>query len=290
MNFVIPPDNDWKDLVKLTGDDGFSPENMRKHFIDLENNGYLPPGTSGHGFDGYISSMQNNLTYVLNRPGIVDIAREGIRIIDGIEVEDDQELIELLQRDNNRDDPTRFHQPAFCQNPVHVDANRQRSGARNYVAETLEARNKDGSKKYPLAVSYNSLASRVLFDKKRSGKHGKPRATGVEYMFGEALYSADLRYDASTEGEKRTVSASKEVIVSGGAFNTPQILKLSGIGPRKELEDHDIEVLVDLPAVVSHADLNAQSNKLTLTGPLPPRPHRERRQSARQRALAQQPS
>jgi choline dehydrogenase len=47
------------------------------------------------------------------------------------------------------------------------------------------------------------------------------------------------------------VTASIEVIVAGGAFNTPQILKLSGIGPREGLERFDIPVAVDLPAVLS---------------------------------------
>jgi choline dehydrogenase len=42
------------------------------------------------------------------------------------------------------------------------------------------------------------------------------------------------------------------VILSAGVFNTPQLLKLSGIGPRKELDSFGIPVLVDLPGVGTH--------------------------------------
>lgn len=42
------------------------------------------------------------------------------------------------------------------------------------------------------------------------------------------------------------------MILSAGAIGSPQILLLSGIGPRKELEKHQIPVLVDLPGVGQH--------------------------------------
>lgn len=58
------------------------------------------------------------------------------------------------------------------------------------------------------------------------------RATGIEVVVG---------------GEQRTITAAREVIVSAGAFNTPQILMLSGVGPAAHLAEHGITPLADLP-------------------------------------------
>lgn len=49
--------------------------------------------------------------------------------------------------------------------------------------------------------------------------------------------------------ETHVVRATKEVIVSGGSTNSPQLLMLSGIGPKDHLQEHEIDVVRDLPGV-----------------------------------------
>lgn len=55
-----------------------------------------------------------------------------------------------------------------------------------------------------------------------------------------------------TAGDEVTVRAQSEVVLSGGSINSPQLLMLSGIGPAAHLQEHGIEVLVDLPGVGSN--------------------------------------
>ena len=80
-----------------------------------------------------------------------------------------------------------------------------------------------------LVVRPNAHATRILFE--------NGRAVGVAYVSG---------------GVSRTARADGEVIVSGGVFNSPQLMQLSGVGPGALLQQMDIPVIHDLPAVGSH--------------------------------------
>jgi len=77
-----------------------------------------------------------------------------------------------------------------------------------------------------LKVLTHALATRVLFEGRR--------AVGLEYRRGGATHR---------------VRTGRELILSGGPINSPQLLKLSGVGPAAELRAHGIAVVHDLPAV-----------------------------------------
>lgn len=99
----------------------------------------------------------------------------------------------------------------------------QHRGAR---ASTATAYLKPAGRRSNLTVRPNAQATKVLLDGRR--------ATGLEY-----------RHDGAT----RTVHARREVILCGGAVNTPQLLMLSGIGPSEELRRNGIDVVIDSPDV-----------------------------------------
>ncbi|MEW2401852.1 GMC family oxidoreductase N-terminal domain-containing protein [Streptomyces sp. NPDC046862] len=77
-----------------------------------------------------------------------------------------------------------------------------------------------------LTIVTGAFARRVVFD--------GTRATGVVYR---------------KDGSDHTVSATREVVLSAGAINTPQLLMLSGIGPTAHLREHGIDVIADVPGV-----------------------------------------
>jgi choline dehydrogenase len=77
-----------------------------------------------------------------------------------------------------------------------------------------------------LHVETSALAEQILFEGRR--------AVGVSYR---------------AAGIPRTARARKEILISGGAFNSPQLLQLSGVGPADLLRQHGIEVVLDAPGV-----------------------------------------
>ena len=93
------------------------------------------------------------------------------------------------------------------------------SAARGYLRPYM-------GKRPNLTVETRAMASRILFDGKR--------AVGVEFERG---------------GQRHVVHARREVILSAGALQSPQILMLSGVGPADQLRSHGLQVIHDSPGV-----------------------------------------
>ena len=95
---------------------------------------------------------------------------------------------------------------------------RRHSTYRAFLKPALRRRN--------LTVVNRALTTRVRL--------ARDRADGIDYV---------------RNGRTISVNAEREVILAGGAYNSPQLLMLSGIGPADELKAHGIEPLIDLPGV-----------------------------------------
>jgi len=218
---------------------------MVKYFQIVENNHYVPPGTPGHGFKGYLDIRLNDVESLNNQTQFVEV----LKVVATASGQDPNQLYDYLShRDLNNASPRRDFETGLFGIPSHIDMMGRRVTAGKPVLAVLNATKPNGSKKYALTLKTNSLVTKVLFDTTRRNNR-KPRATGVEYLVGKSMYAADPRYDPNAQGTKAQAFARKEVIISAGVFNSPQILKLSGIGPKTELKKFNIPIIVDLPGV-----------------------------------------
>jgi choline dehydrogenase len=246
MILVYPHNADWDGIASSTGDDSWRARNMRRYFERLENCQHrlfpyrwlsnLGLNPTRHGWHGWLQTEKSipetaladqDIEKVLFNSAFAAFKALGHKI---------QNWRWLLwgQLDPNDWRLVRNDAVGICYTPL-TTRGHQRMGTRERLLET--------SRKYPerLKIELDALATKVLFD-----EHS--RAIGVEYLKGRNLYSA-YGSQSNNSGERKEVYASKEVILAGGAFNTPQLLMRSGIGPQQELNRHDIATRIDLPGV-----------------------------------------
>jgi choline dehydrogenase len=111
-----------------------------------------------------------------------------------------------------------FRQEGFARMDMTVGGGRRCSAANAYLRPAMRRSN--------LTVRTHALASRVLFEGRR--------AVGLRYQ---------------RAGTAHEVRAQREVLLCAGSINSPQLLKLSGVGPARELADLGIAVVQELPGV-----------------------------------------
>jgi len=237
---IYPHNRDWDYLAELTGDPDWSAQAMRARFQRLEAwRGRDPdaaaparPGdASRRGFDGWLKITRAKPDLAGREPWFLDI-------INAIEAESraiyaTPEAVVLPNDPNDwRFVSAGVEGMSFI--PVAVD-NGRRNGARERILAVRQAHPEH------LDIRQHTLAAHILFE--------GDRAVGVACLEGAHLYRADPQAQTHGPGAPCEVYARREVIIAGGAFNTPQLLKLSGIGPREELERLGLPVRLDRPGV-----------------------------------------
>ena len=124
------------------------------------------------------------------------------------------------------DDVNGFQQEGFAAFDKNVHRARRLSAARAYLHPVLKQRRN-------LTLKTRAQADKILFEGNK--------AVGVQYRQG--------RFGLGMKGASTKTVTAKEVISCGGAFNSPQLLQLSGVGDREHLEGLGIEVVSHLPGV-----------------------------------------
>ena len=245
MILMAPHDADWDDIADLTGDSSWRAAAMWRYFQKLESCDYRPAwhalsrlglDRTGHGWDGWLPSECAMPWQVIeDRRLLATVTESAFGALHGSS-RPVQILRRLLQSrlDPNDRRVLRRNADGLWFTPLSTKRH-QRVGTRERLLAVAD-RHPDR-----LRIELHSLATRVVFDDAN-------RACGVEYLKGERLYRAHPGASDGT-GERRVIHARREVILAGGAFNTPQLLMLSGVGPGEELARHHLPVRVPLPGV-----------------------------------------
>jgi choline dehydrogenase-like flavoprotein len=247
MILVYPNNADWNQLADLTGDSSWRSENMRGYFERIERcehrrderlAGKVGANPSRHGWEGWLQTEVAPLEPVIKdrnmRKVIVESAKAALRH-PAFAISDADRRARLDSAFDPNDWRVIAEDAIGLRYTPLTTRNHQRIGSRERVQQVAHA--------HPDRLQYrlHALATQVLFD-------DTGRAIGVEYLDGERLYGAHPQPSAKPAKRVR-VFAAREIILSGGAFNSPQLLMLSGIGPRETLEAHEIPVRVALAGV-----------------------------------------
>jgi choline dehydrogenase len=275
MITITGPTDDWDQIAGLTGDRSWNGDRMRTYFERLENCHYSrAPGTPSwnpfrraldalrrrlglslnagrHGFDGWLSTVVANPALALSDRLLLAELLAAFRATNAAELTDWLLLLRAVllgnigaELDPNHWERLRTRPEGLALIPIAVQDG-MRSGPRALLLDTLRTHSAN------LTVQHDTLVTKVIVD---GSREGPPIARGVRFLRGRHLYRADPQASATAgaagaAGEPGEVLCRREVILCGGAFNTPQLLMLSGIGPRDELRKHGIQTIVDSPGV-----------------------------------------
>lgn len=235
----------YNNIAKVVKDDYWKGENMQRLFQKMENALFAnPKGSCGCGRCGTTGWLSIQHTAV-QAPFMTDVADAVIS------------KIQVPFREN-------FCNPQDVAGIGNASVQVNADGTRSYVYQDLlvPVMNRTGN----VTVVFNSLASEIMLEANDENGPNKYKAVGVisydkaflqEVQTGAAYQIEGAGNNCTAITQKRKLpkptiyKATKEVIVSCGAIQTPQLLLRSGIGPKKHLKSVGIEPKVHLPGVGS---------------------------------------
>lgn len=226
MVSVLAPPSDWDHLAQLTGEPGFRAANMAPYEARVRSwLGITLPAPR-------LASSDAQIAPILLAAASTVAADAGKA---SSPLADVASLDALLSQDLNQrlaqGEATGLYRLPLATSGGH------RNGTRDWLQATVESG-------YPLTIVTHALVTRVLWDETAA----VPTARGVEYVRGESIYQASLQSQPA-RGAPEVALASREVILAAGAFNTPQLLSLSGVGDATALAQLGIDPVVHRPGV-----------------------------------------
>jgi choline dehydrogenase-like flavoprotein len=294
MICVCGTDYDWQQIADLTGDDSWAPARMHALFsrmarirtdsrlgwlflcLDrLRQNVGLKSDTSdqhasGHWMDVRLSdpklAMGDTALFKVIAKTIFDVeGRNPVQVL----MRGAKRLIGgrlFRDLDLNDVDKMRTHPEGVALVPLSVSPTGVRHGPREWLLETRRVLRKKREKTSgtdgfvgELWIATGIFVRRVVFSQSQGCQ--PPRAIGLEFSSGRRLYDPGKPVNELDAPAKNYCYARREIILCGGAFNTPQLLMVSGIGDKEILRatgvqgipgiDGEVQagVFVNLPGV-----------------------------------------
>ncbi|HEX4607137.1 MAG TPA: GMC family oxidoreductase [Urbifossiella sp.] len=274
MITVSGPSEDWDRIAEATGDESWRGERMRAYFERLEHCRYNRPSwlreklkrwfgirtgweDDRHGSGGWLETTVADFGPLLRDRHLLKVVKNAVlgAFRGGImTLHDLFRLTWLADKSLPNLDPNHWRrmreaEEGVARIPCAITDKGTRSGSRERLLGV-----KAGPHAARLTILSGVFVTRLEYAPDAADV---PRVVGVRVIPREHLYEADPNAVRVPEFEtkdgwqaaERVVYCRKEVVLCGGAFNTPQLLMLSGIGPQDQLDEYKIGVVKLLDGV-----------------------------------------